>query len=142
MSVTQSTNPLRFLGFSTDNNVDVKNYVRDSQEPYSWWAGNFRFVDLSGKLLGAHIAHAGLIVLWAGAMTLFELSRLDPSLPMYNQGLILLPHMAALGLGVGANGEIIDTYPYFAVGVIHLVSSAILGAGGIYHAVLGPEKLD
>ena len=39
MSVTQSTNPLRFLGFSTDNNVDVKNYVGDSQEPYSWWAG-------------------------------------------------------------------------------------------------------
>ena len=142
MSVTQSTNPLRFLGFSTDNNVDVTNYVGNSQEPYSWWAGNFRFVDLSGKLLGAHIAHAGLIVLWAGAMTLFELSRFDPSLPMYNQGLILLPHMATLGLGVGANGEIIDTYPYFAIGVVHLVSSAILGAGGIYHAVLGPEKLD
>merc|ERR1712178_104929 len=111
MSVTQSTNPLRFLGFSTDNNVDVTNYVGNSQEPYSWWAGNFRFVDLSGKLLGAHIAHAGLIVLWAGAMTLFELSRFDPSLPMFNQGLILLPHMATLGLGVGANGEIIDTYP-------------------------------
>merc|ERR1739838_995414 len=52
------------------------------------------------------------------------------------------PHIAALGLGVGANGEIIDTYPYFAIGIIHLVSSAILGAGGIYHGVLGPEKLD
>ena len=40
--------------------------------------GNMRFVDLSGRLLGAHVAHAGLIVLWAGAMTLFELSRLNP----------------------------------------------------------------
>lgn len=34
------------------------------------------------------------------------------------------------------------TYPYFAIGVVHLVSSAILGAGDIYHAVLGPDKLD
>ncbi|MDJ0688114.1 MAG: chlorophyll a/b binding light-harvesting protein, partial [Xenococcaceae cyanobacterium MO_188.B32] len=46
-----------------------------------WWAGNARFVDLSGKLLGAHIAHAGLIVLWAGALTLFELSRYNPDVP-------------------------------------------------------------
>lgn len=117
-------------------------YVKDSVDPYSWWAGNFRFVNLSGKLLGAHIAHAGLIVLWAGAMTLFELSRFNPNLPMPEQGLILLPHLASLGVGVGANGQITSTYPYFAIGVIHLISSAILGAGGIYHAVLGPEKLD
>ena len=26
--------------------------------------------------------------------------------------------------------------------MLHLVSSAILGAGGIFHAVLGPETLD
>ncbi len=117
-------------------------YVADSMHPYSWWAGNFRFVDLSGKLLGAHIAHAGLIVLWAGAMTLFELSRFDPSLPMPSQGLILLPHLATLGLGVGAGGQIMSTDAYFAIGMLHLVSSAVLGAGGIYHAVLGPAKLD
>jgi photosystem II CP43 chlorophyll apoprotein len=136
-----TANPLKPLGFSTDPIVTT-NYVTDSVDPYSWWAGNFRFADLSGKLLGAHIAHAGLIVLWAGAMTLFELSQFDPTQPMFAQGLILLPHLAALGIGVGDGGQIVDTYPYLAIGIAHLVSSAILGAGGIYHAVLGPDKLD
>jgi len=140
MTVTPS-NPLKSLGFSDDTAV-ATNYVADSLQPYSWWAGNFRFADLSGKLLGAHVAHAGLIVLWAGAMTLFELSRFDPSLPMYDQGLILLPHLAALGIGVGADGAVVNTYPYVAIGVVHLISSAVLGAGGLYHAVLGPPNLD
>ncbi|MEL6332714.1 MAG: chlorophyll a/b binding light-harvesting protein [Cyanobacteria bacterium J06626_26] len=105
-------------------------------------AGNIRFKDLSGRLLGAHVAHAGLIVLWAGAMTLFELSRFNPSLPMYEQNLILLPHLATLGIGVGPSGVIVDTYPYYVIGMVHVISSAVLGAGGLYHAVLGPEKLD
>jgi photosystem II CP43 chlorophyll apoprotein len=107
-----------------------------------WWAGNARLVNLSGKLLGAHIAHSGLIVLWAGAMTLFELTRLNPTQPMYEQGLIILPHLATLGFGVGAGGQIIDTYPYFVIAVLHIIPSIVLAAGGIYHSLLGPEALE
>jgi len=36
-------------------------------------------------------------------------------------------------------GEVLDTFPY---GVLHLISSAVLGFGGIYHALLGPETLE
>ena len=115
---------------------------QDKIPKVGWWAGNARFANLSGKLLGAHIAHGGLIVLWAGAMTLFELSHYNPDLPLYEQGLIILPHLTTLGLGIGDGGVIIDTYPYFVIAVIHLVSSAVLGAGGIYHSLLGPEVLE
>ncbi|AFY68537.1 photosystem II 44 kDa subunit reaction center protein [Thalassoporum mexicanum PCC 7367] len=109
---------------------------------FAWWSGNARLINLSGKLLGAHVAHAGLIVFWAGAMTLFEVSHFVPEKPMYEQGLILLPHLAAQGWGVGPGGEVINTFPYFVVGVLHLISSAVLGLGGIYHALRGPEALE
>ena len=107
-----------------------------------WWAGNARLIHHSGRLLGAHVAHAGLIVFWAGAMTLFELSQFDPAQPMYEQGLILLPHLAAQGWDIEAGGEIGSTYPYFAIGTLHLISSAFLGAGGVYHALYGPAELE
>jgi hypothetical protein len=31
---------------------------------FAWWSGNARLINFSGKLLGAHVAHAGLMVFW------------------------------------------------------------------------------
>ena len=66
-----------------------------------WRAGNARLVDFSGLLLGAHVAHAGLIVLWAGAITLLEVGSFDPSRSMYEQGLLVLPNLAPLRIWCG-----------------------------------------
>ena len=109
---------------------------------FAWWSGNSRLINVSGKLLGAHVAHAGLMVFWCGAMTLFEVAHYIPEKPLYEQGLILLPHLAVLGWGVGPGGEIVDIYPYFVVGVLHLISSAVLGFGGVYHSLIGPDTLE
>jgi photosystem II CP43 chlorophyll apoprotein len=106
-----------------------------------WLDGNARLTHLSGQLLGAHIAHAGLMMFWAGAITVAEVSRFNLELPLYEQKMGLLPHLATLGWGVGADGAIADTYPYFVIGMLHLAASAVLGAGGLYHVFRGAAVL-
>ena len=50
--------------------------------------------------------------------------------------------MATLSFGVGPGGEIYSTYPFFIIGVLHIIVSGILGLGGIYHFIFGPERLE
>jgi photosystem II CP43 chlorophyll apoprotein len=99
-------------------------------------------IKLSGKFIGAHVVHTALIILWAGSMALFELSHFVPSKPLYEQGFILLPHLATLALSIGPGGEIRSIYSYFVISALHLICAGILGLGGIYHAIFGPERLE
>eukprot|EP01018_Ginkgo_biloba_P029516 Gb_22672 [translate_table: standard] len=132
--------PRRFYPVETLFNGTLALAGRDQETTgFAWWAGNARLINLSGKLLGAHVAHAGLIVFWAGAMNLFEVAHFVPEKPMYEQGLILLPHLATLGWGVGPGGEIVDTFPYFVSGVLHLISSAVLAYPSEFYGPTGPE---
>jgi hypothetical protein len=103
------------------------------QEQYPWWAGNARFIDRSNTFIVAHVAQAAIIMLWAGAFTLFELAVYTPNQPLYAQGLILLPHLASEGFNPSV---------WFEIGVIHIVAAGVLAAGAYFHRTKLPPRLD
>ena len=109
---------------------------------YPWWSGNARLIDLSNTFIVAHVAHAALIMAWAGGFTLFELAKFSPDLPMYEQGLILLPHLATLGWGVDPGGQIVNTFPYVVIASVHLVAAGVLAWGAYFHQTQLPPRLD
>lgn len=122
-------------------NVSLQRTIAADRPQLSWLVGNARLVNRSGQLLGAHIAHAGLIMFWAGITTIGETLRYQTGIPFTEQGFMLLPHLAALGWGLNTAGEVVDITPYFNIGMVHLVASAVLGAGGLYHVFRAPACL-
>ena len=75
-------------------------------------------------------------------MALFELSHFVLEKPLYEEGFILLPHLATLAFSSGVSPLTTNIYSYFVTSAGHLISSGILGVGGIYHAISGPERLE
>lgn len=108
---------------------------------YGWWSGNSRVANSSGLFISAHTGHAGLISVWAGGFTLFELGRYTTESPMWDQGLVLLPHLAAEGIGFGSGGLLNDPQQIVAVGIVHIIAGAVLGAGALFHILKAPHDL-
>ena len=133
-----------FLGSNVQHCIQISQLNRRTLigSRYAWWSGNARFIKLSGKLLGAHVVHTSLMLFWAGSMTLFEISHIIYDKPCYEQGLILIPHLATLAFDVGPSGEITGSFDYFVIAVLHLISAGVLAIGGIYHSVIGPGRLE
>ena len=77
-------------------------------------------------------------------MPLFEAAHYVSEKSIYEQGFILLSHMAnSLSLLVLVQVvKYTQTYPFFIIGVLHIIVSGILGLGGIYHFIFGPERLE
>jgi photosystem II CP43 chlorophyll apoprotein len=121
--------------------ISAQRTIAADNPNFDWLDGNARLTHLSGQLLGAHIAHAGLMMFWASAIAITEVTRFRLDLPMSEQRLGLIPHLATLGWGVGAEGVVVNTYPYFVIGILHLAASAVLGAGGLYHVFRDPAIL-
>ncbi|MGR3278529.1 high light inducible protein [Acaryochloris marina NIES-2412] len=108
---------------------------------YDWWAGNVRLTDLSGKLLGAHLCHAALMSFVPGALVIQEAAYFQSGVPVSEQSLAFIPHLATLGIGVGAGGAVLDTSPFVLVGVFHFFIAVICLAGGLFHTYSGEADL-
>ena len=102
---------------------------------YGWWAGNSRVTNRAGKFIAAHAGHTGLISFAAGASTLWELARFDPSIAMGHQSSIFLAHLASIGIGFDEAGAWTGA-GVASIAIVHLILSMVYGAGGLLHSVL------
>ncbi len=101
---------------------------------YGWWVGNSMVTNRSGRFIASHAAHTGLIAFAAGANTLWEFARYDPSLPMGHQTSISLAHLASIGIGFDEAG-VWTGAGVVTIAILHLILSMVYGAGGLLHAV-------
>ncbi len=107
---------------------------------YGWWAGNSGVTNRSGKFIAAHAAHFGLIAFAAGANTLWEFARFDPSIPMGQQACVTISHLASIGIGFDETGAWTGA-GVVTIGIVHLILSMVYGAGGLLHSLLFPGDM-
>jgi photosystem II CP43 chlorophyll apoprotein len=50
--------------------------------------------------------------------------------------------LGTLGYGITTAGEITSVFPFFVIGVLHIIASGLISLGGIYHSLFGPETLE
>ncbi len=108
---------------------------------YRWWAGNSVVTNRSGRFIASHAAHTGLICFAAGANTIWEFARFDPSVPLGHQTGISLAHLASIGIGFDEAGAWTGA-GVVTIGILHLIFSMVYAGGGLMHAVLFPEKIE
>lgn len=67
-----------------------------------WFRVHIVVLNDPGRLISVHLMHTSLVAGWAGTMALYELVLFEPSdpllNPMWRQGMLVLPHMARLGI--------------------------------------------
>ena len=107
---------------------------------YGFWAGNSMVTNRSGRFIAAHAAHTGMISFAAGACTLVELAKFDPSVPMGHQSSLFLSHLATIGIGFDEAG-VWTGAGVLAIAILHLIFSMVYAAGGLLHAVLFDEDM-
>jgi len=108
---------------------------------YGWWAGNSRVTNRSGKFIAAHVAHTGLIAFAAGASTLWELARFDPSVSMGHQSSIFLAHLASIGVGFDEAG-VWTGENVASIAIVHLIASLVYAGGALSHSLFFDADLE
>ncbi|WP_320668088.1 chlorophyll a/b binding light-harvesting protein [Prochlorococcus sp. MIT 1307] len=107
---------------------------------YGFWAGNSMVTNRSGRFIAAHAAHTGMIAFAAGATTLVELAKFDPSISMGHQSSLFLSHLATIGIGFDEAGAWTGA-GVVTIAILHLILSMVYAAGGLLHAVLFDEDM-